>query len=98
MTFPDAGYALALLEDAGFSIPAGGVTTVAQRRPFTRETLEGFLRTQASLAWVGGAGAAQRDAFLDDVVAALDEFRRADGTYDQTFVRLDVLVQRPDQQ
>ena len=47
VTFPDAGYAMALLEDASFAIPAGGVTTVAQRRPFTRETLEGFLRTQA---------------------------------------------------
>jgi hypothetical protein len=84
-----------LLERAGYAIPTGGVMTVAQRRPFDRVALEGFLRTQASLAYVAHATSATRDAFVAEVVANVDELRRNDGTYDQTFVRLDVLVQRP---
>ena len=37
-----------------------------------------------------------RDAFIAAVEARLDELRRHDGTYDQTFVRLHVLAHRPD--
>jgi hypothetical protein len=32
------------LGDTGFVVAAGAVTTVAQRRPFTRETVEGLLQ------------------------------------------------------
>ncbi|HEY7105289.1 MAG TPA: methyltransferase domain-containing protein [Acidimicrobiia bacterium] len=95
VSFPDAGRVMDLLERAGYAIPTGGVMTVAQRRPFDRVALEGFLRTQASLAYVAHATSATRDAFVAEVVANVDELRRNDGTYDQTFVRLDVLVQRP---
>jgi ubiquinone/menaquinone biosynthesis C-methylase UbiE len=95
VSFPDAGTALELLEHVGFDVPEGGVTTVAQRRPFDREALRGFLHTQAALAYVGGAEPGLRAAFLADVDAALDRLRRADGTHDQTFVRLDVLARRP---
>jgi hypothetical protein len=35
-----------------------------------------------------------RARFLDQAVARLDELRRPDGTYDQTFVRLELLVRR----
>jgi hypothetical protein len=97
VTFPDAGRVLDLLEDVGFDVPPDGVTTVAQRRPFTRETLAGFLRTQAAVAWTADADPARRDAFLREVGERLESFRRPDGSYDQTFVRLDVLAQRPDQ-
>jgi hypothetical protein len=33
--------------------------------------------------------------FRRDVEARIDESVRADGTFDQTFVRLDLLVRRP---
>jgi len=95
VTFPDAGTAMEILERAGFRIPEDGVTTVAQRRSFDKEGLLGFVRTQASLAYVPGVSAAVRDRFLADVVRRVDELRRHDGTYDQTFVRLHVLCTRP---
>jgi hypothetical protein len=85
-----------LLERAGFSLGDESVTTVAQRRSFDREQLLGFVRTQASVAYVPGAPREVRDAFLAAVEARLDELRRHDGTFDQTFVRLHVLARRPD--
>lgn len=94
-TFPDAGQALELLEQAGFQVTDEGVVTVAQRRVFDRDQLAGFLRTQAALAYVAGAAPEVRAAFLADVDRRLEELRRCDGSYDQTFVRLDVLCQRP---
>ena len=94
ITFPDAGSVLEILEQAGFQIGDGGVTTVAQRRRFDREQLIGFVRTQPSLAYVAGAPPEVRDAFLAAVERRVDELRRDDGTYDQTFVRLHVLGQR----
>jgi hypothetical protein len=36
-----------------------------------------------------------RQAFADEALGRLDEFQLPDGTFDQTFVRLDVLVPRP---
>jgi ubiquinone/menaquinone biosynthesis C-methylase UbiE len=96
VTFPDAGTAIELLERSGFRIPEDGVTTVAQRRTFDKEGLLGFVRTQASLAYTPGAPAAVRDRFLADVEGRVDELRRHDGTYDQTFVRLHVLCTRSD--
>jgi ubiquinone/menaquinone biosynthesis C-methylase UbiE len=94
ITFPDAGSVLDILEQAGFQIGDGGVTTVAQRRRFDRDQLIGFVRTQPSLAYVVGAPPEVRDAFLAAVERRVDELRRYDGTYDQTFVRLHVLGQR----
>ncbi len=94
ITFPDAGSVLEILEQAGFQVGDGGVTTVAQRRRFDREQLIGFVRTQPSLAYVAGAPPEVRDAFLAAVERRIDELRRDDGTYDQTFVRLHVLGQR----
>jgi len=96
VTFPHAGIALELLEQAGFRVPDGGVLTVSQRRVFDSDQLIGFLHTQASLAYVAGARPEGAAAFLADVDRRMDELRRHDGSYDQTFVRLDVLCQRPD--
>lgn len=95
VTFPHAGFALELLEQAGFRVPEEGVLTVAQRRPFSREQLLGFVRTQAAMAYVGEASPDVRGAFLADVDRRVDELRRHDGSYDQTFVRLTVRCQRP---
>ena len=94
ITFPDAGAVFEILEQAGFQIGDGGVTTVAQRRRFDRQQLLGFVRTQPALAYVAGAPPDVRDAFLAAVERRVDELRRDDGTYDQTFVRLQVLSQR----
>jgi trans-aconitate methyltransferase len=96
VTFPDAGVVLDLLEDAGFEVPASGVTTVAQRRPFGREGVAGFLRTQAVVAFLAGASDEVRDEFLARTMERVDAFRHPDGSYDVTFVRLHVRCRRPD--
>jgi trans-aconitate methyltransferase len=95
VAFPDAGTVMELLEQAGFVLDEGAVTTVAQRRRFDRQQLIGFVRTQAALAYVGGAEPDVRDTFVRSVEDRLDELRRHDGSYDQTFVRLHVLCRRP---
>ena len=85
--FLAAGAALELVEAAGFSTGAEGwVRTVAQRRPFDRDGLLGWLRSQCYQAYGGG------EPLQRGVEARLDEVRRADGSYDMTFVRLDLLV------
>jgi trans-aconitate methyltransferase len=94
--FADAAGAMTLLERAGFSLGQESVTTVAQRRTFDRDQLLGFVRTQASVAYVPGAPAEVRAAFLAAVETRVDELRRHDGSFDQTFVRLHVLARRPD--
>lgn len=95
MPFPDAGVILDMLEQVGFEVPDEGVRTVAQRRIFDRDSLMGFLRTQAVVAYVGSNSQKLPPSFLTTVEQRLDDFRRHDGTYDQTFVRLEVLCQRP---
>ena len=97
VTFSDAGTAMELLEQAGFELGEESVTTVAQRRRFDREQLLGFVRTQASVAYVPGAAPEVRHAFLAAVETRLDELRRHDGSFDQTFVRLHLLARRPHQ-
>lgn len=94
-TFPDAGTVFDLVEQAGFDIPEEGVVTVAQRRPFDRDRLRGFLRTQACLPYLAQASDEVGEAFLADVDNQLGEFRRHDGSYDQTFVRLVLRCRRP---
>ena len=85
--FLPAGAALELVEAAGFSPgPDGWVQTVAQRRPFDRAGLLGWLRSQCYQAYGDGEELAQA------VETRVDELRRADGTFDMTFVRLDLLV------
>lgn len=68
---------------------------MAQRRWFDRDALLGFLRTQASAPYPGKASPEVGGAFLGEIETRADELRRHDGTYDQTFVRLEVLCQRP---
>jgi trans-aconitate methyltransferase len=95
-TFLDAGRYLELTEQAGFVLGDDGyVRTVAQRRSFTRDELVGWLRSQAIEAYAAGIDEDRRDAFRAEVVERVDDFARHDGTYDQTYVRLDLLVRKP---
>jgi ubiquinone/menaquinone biosynthesis C-methylase UbiE len=90
--FHDAGWALERLEEAGFHAASGHVRTVAQRRAFDRASLLGWLRSQCFQAYEVGLPAGAHDAFRRAVEDRLDDLRRPDGTHDQTFVRLDLLV------
>jgi SAM-dependent methyltransferase len=95
-SFLDAGTAYDLAERAGFAIGGDGyVHTVVQRRAFTRESFAGWLGSQAIEAYRFGMDEATSRAFSADVDASLDDFRRGDGTFDQTFVRLDLLLRKP---
>lgn len=93
--FPDAGVVFELVEQAGFEVPQDGVRTVAQRRRFTREQLVGFLRTQATMVLTRDAPPDVAEPVREAAVFDVDRLRRFDGTYDQTFVRLEILARRP---
>jgi ubiquinone/menaquinone biosynthesis C-methylase UbiE len=92
-TFLTAGAAFELLEEAGFAPGPEDVRTVAQRRAFTEEALVAMVPTQAVAAYALEPGEV-RERFLAEVERRLEELRRPDGTWDQTFVRLEVLVRR----
>ena len=97
-SFPDAGTYMELLEAAGFTIdPTDGcyVRTVAQRRPFDRDSLLGWLRSQCYQGFEITMPAEHHAAFEAEVEGRLDELRRHDGTFDQTYVRLDALARKP---
>jgi ubiquinone/menaquinone biosynthesis C-methylase UbiE len=89
-TFVDAATELEWLEAAGFTIAGGWVRVVAQRRSFDRAQLIGWLRSQCYQAYGG------RPALRAATEARIDELCRRDGTFDQTFARLDVLAWRCD--
>jgi trans-aconitate methyltransferase len=97
-TFLDAGRYLELLDEAGFDVSRQGggyVRTTAQHRPFDRTSITGWLTSQCFAAYQAGMADEHRQAFADEALARLDEFARPDGSFDQTFVRLDVLVRKP---
>lgn len=93
--FPDPGRTMERLEQAGFAFAEGSVQTVAQRRAFTREQLVGLLRTQAVLVLTRHADPERAQAIAEQAAEAVERLRRHDGSYDQTFVRLELLVRRP---
>lgn len=94
--FATAGAYLELVEQAGLTLGSDGyIHTVAQRRAFDRESMIGWLQSQAIEAYASGIPEGDRDAFRATVVDRVDEFRRHDDTLDQTYVRLDLLVRRP---
>jgi trans-aconitate methyltransferase len=91
--FLAAGDALDLLEAAGFAIGAEDwVRTVAQRRAFDHDGVLGWLRSQCENAYLIALPAERHDAFRTAVTGRVEELRRDDGTYDVTFVRLDLLA------
>ena len=94
-TFVHAGAYLDLLLDTGFTVENGFVHTVAQRRPFDREQVLGWLMSQAVQAYEIDLAPEHRARFRAEVTARVDELRRADGSYDLGFVRLDLLAFRP---
>lgn len=97
-TFLDAGTALELLEEAGLDATAepGFVRTVGQRRPFDDASIVGWLRSQACNAYETGLPSEAQHEFRAAVESRLDDLRRADGSLDQTYVRLDLLARRPE--
>jgi SAM-dependent methyltransferase len=108
-SFPDAGTYLELLEAAGFvfdadpaAVPGRAVDqpgrdfvrTTAQRRPFDRDSLLGWLRSQCYQGFELTMPPENHAAFRAEVEARLDELARADGSFDQTYVRLDALIRK----
>jgi trans-aconitate methyltransferase len=94
-TFVHAGAYLDLLLEVGFTVTDGFVHTVAQRRSFDRESVVGWMTSQAVQAYEIDLEPELRARFREQAVARVDELRRPDGTHDLTFVRLDVLAFRP---
>ena len=93
ITFLTPSAAFELLEAAGFRPGPDDVRAVAQRRPMSRDALLALVRTQAVHNYPSDDPGV-RERFLAEATARVDEMRRPDGTYDQTWVRLDVLVRR----
>ncbi len=96
-TFLDPATALALVEGAGLDAATepGFVRTIGQRRAFDETTLLGWLRSQTMHAYEASLPADSHAGFRGRVEARLEDLRRADGTLDQTWVRLDLLARRP---
>ena len=69
--------------------------STAQHRGFDRAALLGWFRSQVEQAYTSRLDAERAERFRRDVEARFDELQRADGSFDQTFVRLEVLVRRP---
>lgn len=93
--FPEPTPVAHLLADAGFDVPDDGVRAVTQHRPFTRDELAAMLRTTAAVSLTRQAPAAARARLADELADAVDELRAPNGSYDQTFVRLEILVRKP---
>ena len=97
-TFADPAQALDWVEQAGLDVmgdPRCFVRCVAQRREFDESSLLGWLRSQTMLAYEDQMAPDVRVEFRREVEARLPELRRWDGTYHQTWVRLDLLARRP---
>lgn len=88
--FPSAGTYLDLVQAAGFDVDRGWVRLVAQRRPFDRDALVGWLTSQCLIGYEHTMPADARPSFRAEALASVDRMRRQDGTYDVTYVRLDV--------
>jgi ubiquinone/menaquinone biosynthesis C-methylase UbiE len=93
--FPDPGRALDRVEAAGFEVAEQSVRTVARRRTFTRDELIGFLSSQVVLVLTRHVEPERARIIAAQAIGAVERLRRHDGTYDQTFVRLELLLRRP---
>jgi len=96
-SFVHAGAYLDLLLEVGFDVDGDDsfVRTVAQRRSFDRDSVIGWLHSQAAQAYERGLDPDERSRLRAAIDDRVDELRRPDGTYDLTFVRLDLLVHAP---
>lgn len=93
--FPDPGTVFDVVEEAGFDVPDEGVRAVAQRRHFSRDQALGLLRTQGAVAVIRGADVSLKDEIEAAATEHLEHLRRYDSSFDQTFVRLEILARRP---
>lgn len=96
-TFADPATALEWVEQAGLDATVDGcfVRCNGQRRAFDETSLRGWLHSQVLNAYDAGIDPEEHDRFRAVVDARLGELRRWDGTFDQTWVRLDLLARRP---
>jgi len=93
--FSDPGTYLAWLDHVGFATGDGAVVTVAQRRGFDRESLIGWFISQVAMAYEHGMDPAAAARFREAAIERIDDLRYGDGSYDQTYVRLEALAHRP---
>ena len=93
--FTQPGHYLDLVLDAGFDVTGGWVRAVAQRRSFDRDGVVGLLRSQVLVGYCAGLSTAAAEQFTAEVIGDVDRLRRPDGSYDVTFVRMDVRAARP---
>lgn len=96
--FPGPAEYRRLLRDAGFDEERGWVRILRQRRSLPdAEALRGWLRSQILIAFEPSIDRRLSAGFREAVERrALVELRRDDGTYDQDYVRLDLLAVRRD--
>jgi len=94
-TFADVGPYLELVERAGFDLDGGFLRLTPQRRRFDLESLMGWFFSQAVQAYTTTMHHEAASAFVRGVEARFEEMARWDGTFDQTFVRMDLLARRP---
>jgi trans-aconitate 2-methyltransferase len=92
--FPEPSAYADLLQAAGLTVERA--RRVHQRRGFPdAAAFEGWLRSQVLPAYLPGVPEGGREAFAAECVReGLARLRRDDGSYDQDFVRLDVLAAR----
>jgi SAM-dependent methyltransferase len=92
--FPEPDEYAALIEAAGLDVRRARL--VRQRRPFADPAaFEGWLRSQVLPAYLPGITPELRTPFASACLAeGTARLRRADGSYDQDYVRLDVLAAR----
>lgn len=94
--FPDADDYRALLDASGFSMRAGWVRLVHQRRSIPdADALLGWLRSQVLVGYDAVLPAAAVERFRRRAESrAVSELRRVDGSFDQDYVRLDLRAHR----
>lgn len=92
--FPSAAEHAVLLGNAGLDTAAPGwIRRLEQRRPFDEDGVRGWLASQVSIAYLPSVPEPARADFLADVEKfVLPALRRDDGSYDQDYVRIDLLA------
>jgi len=90
--FPRAEEYAAVVERAGLTVRRARLVT--QRRPFPdAAAFEGWLRSTVVLGYLAGISERRRAAFTAEAVeVAVQALRNPDGSYDQDFVRMDLLA------
>lgn len=92
--FPDEAEYAALLAGAGLRVERAELLRQRRAMP-TRQALEGWLRSQVLPAYLPALAPDARDRFAEEAVTTLPGLlRRADGSFDQDYVRMDVLARR----